>query len=365
MNNHSLNKQKKSIFKTYSKEQVSIFDNTNGNAIFTLDKRGIIQIWSKSAEKLTNYKENSVIGKNYSLLFCDDEIKKKIPENILKIASKKNVSKSENRCIRNETKLFWASIVVNSVKDKKGNLKYFILIMEDITKKKEIERQKDEYIGIASHELRTPISSLSLYSELLAERLNLDADKKTLQIFQDIKGQIGRLVNLVDDLLIVNEIERDKLTINKIPFDLNLLLKKVIHNFQASTASHKIVFKSLNKGKVQGDQARVTQVLVNLIANGIKYSPKSNKIIVSCVYERDQAVVSIQDFGSGISLNDQKSIFRRYFRSYSLDSGNLPGIGLGLYISKKIIDQHHQKLWVKSKIGKGSIFFFSLSRVMK
>lgn len=152
--------------------------------------------------------------------------------------------------------------------------------MKSINLKTNIEKQKDEYIGIASHELRTPISSLSLYSELLADYVDFKSHK-ALKIYQDMRSQIKRLVNLVDDLLVVNEIERNKLTLNIKPFNINKFVKDIIHNFKGVTVGHKIIFKSKVKCNVMGDENRLTQVLINLISNSIKYSPSADSIVVT------------------------------------------------------------------------------------
>jgi PAS domain S-box-containing protein len=339
-----------------------VFDNTNDHAICLINKNGIIQNWNRSAQNLTGYSKEYIVGRNYTILFSREALRRKMPQKAIKIAEKTGLFKSENICVKKEGNFFWAGLTLSPVRFKSNNkLLGFVLIIEDISQRKESERQKDEYIGIASHELKTPVSALSLYAELLADRLNLETDKKTLQLFEDIKAQIGRMVNLVEDLLVVNEIERNKLSLYKKPFDVHKLLKKVAHDFQGATTTHKITFKGKNVGKVIGDPNRISQVLVNLIANGIKYSPLGNKILINLSKEKGKAIISVQDFGGGITKDEQKEIFRKYFRSYNSGKGNISGLGLGLYISKKIIDKHNERMWVKSKKGQGATFYFSLS----
>jgi PAS domain S-box-containing protein len=340
-----------------------LFDNTNEHALCMFSKEGKIQIWNKSAEKITGYKKEEVIGQNYDIIFPQKGLKNRSFTSGLKLATRKGGSKWESICKRKDGTFFWASIDASCVKNGGDSIKCYVIIIENISERKEIEMQKDEYIGIASHELKTPISSLSLYSELLAERLHIETDKKTKQIFHDMKGQINRLVNLADDLFVVSEIERKKLTINKTPFNLNKSVSKVISDFQRSTATHKIKFQSSWKGFVLGDERRIAQVLVNLISNGIKYSPLSNKIIVGIASKKGKAVVFVRDFGKGIPIREQKNIFRRYFRSYSLEKGNIPGLGLGLYISREIVEKHGEDIWVRSREGKGSTFFFTLPKI--
>ncbi len=337
-----------------------LFDNTNEHAICIITNNGIIRTWNKSAEKLLGFSAENIIGKNYSILFSKEGIKKRLPKKLIAEASRKEISRSENVCVRKDNTFFWGSLCVTPIKN--GSRPHnFVLIMQNISEKKEIERQKDEYIGIASHELKTPVAALSLYSELLADRLKTEHDKKTLQLFNDMKAQVSRMVNLIDDLLVVSEIERNKLSLNIKSFNINQLIRKVIHDFQTSTMTHNVIVDGKAKGNVSGDPNRITQVLVNLIANGIKYSPQANKILIKITNEKKKLIVSVQDFGQGITLREQRDIFRRYFRSYSLEKGNIPGLGLGLYISKKIIDNHGERIWVRSQRGRGSVFSFSLS----
>lgn len=356
----------KSQFGNISMENKSwtslVFDSTYNHAICVLDISGGIVRWNKTAESLTGYKFSEVIGQNYSILFQENEVRKKLLKKVLENSLQTGVSKFEKICVRKDKTFFWGSFVVNPVKSEQGKFHFFVMVVEDITSRKEGEQQKDEYIGIASHEMRTPVSALSLYSELLAGRLNLDSDKKTLKIFQDMKGQINRLVNLIDDLLVVNEIERNKLTLNKKPFLINKFIRGVIKSFQGSTALHKITFKGKVAGKVVGDEGRLTQVLSNLIANSIKYSPVGETVVIEARTDKNKVIISVCDSGPGISPNERNNIFRRYFRSYSLEQGNMPGLGLGLYISKEIVTKHNEKIWVKSKKGKGSTFYFSLSK---
>lgn len=235
------------------------------------------------------------------------------------------------------------------------------MITRDVTRERALEQKREEYIGIASHELKNPITTLSLYSELLAGRLQLDSDKENLQMLRDIQGQAARLATLLDDLLIVNKVEGDTLMLRKESFDPNSFFTKIIRDFQQGTRTHKIICIGKFQREVWADKGRIAQVFINLLTNAVKYSPRANKVIVRIGREGAKCAISIQDFGSGIAKKDQQHIFTRFFRTDDTEAGNVAGSGLGLYISKEILKKHRERLWLKSVEGKGTTFFFTLS----
>jgi PAS domain S-box-containing protein len=314
-----------------------------------------------SSERLIGYTAEEVVGKNYSIFFSEDELRRNATKRALATAAKKGSFTAEGIRIRKDGSHFWARSFLTLVKASGYNPKLYVLITQDISRTRAIEQRREEYIGIASHELKNPITTLSLFSELLAKRLQLDRDKENLHMLRDIQAQAARLVALVDDLLIVGKLEGDKLELHQQPFNPNVFVKKIVQDFRNSSASHRIIFKGKASREVHADKDRITQVLINLITNAIKYSPRATKVLVSVEYHNKKCVISVQDFGQGISKQDQREIFTRFFRTGYAETSNIAGSGLGLYISKGIMKSHHQRLWVESIMGKGSTFFFTLS----
>ena len=249
------------------------------------------------------------------------------------------------------------------MKEQGRRINFFVLITRDITEGRALEQKREEHIGIASHELKNPITTLSLYSELLAKRLELERDKKNLHMLRDIQSQATRLTTLVDDLLIVGKIESGKLELHKTEFKPVPLIKKIIREFQSHTPTHRIIFSGSCARSVRADSDRVAQVVINLIANAVKYSPPARKVQVELRARRGKCIISVQDLGTGIEKRDQRNIFARYFRASDAEAGNIAGSGLGLYIAKAIVKKHRERLWLKSMQGKGSKFFFTLSLV--
>lgn len=340
-----------------------IVDNTRGYAIYMLDKNGYIKSWNIGAEKLSGYTRQEVIGRHVSIFYPTEDIKKKKPLRALQKAAEKGRFEEEGVRARKDGTVFWASTVVNAIYSKRGTLKGFVKITRDITAQKELVQQKDAFIGIASHELKTPITALKAYAEILEKRFEKRGDPKDKYFIANILEQTDRLTSLIDDLLNVSRIDSGKLELHLNQIDLVALIKKVIRDFQYTTKSHGISFEGPDTFSVNADENRIEQVLINLISNAIKYSPDGEKILLSLSTDKTEVVVSVQDFGLGIAKEDQPDLFTRFYRTKEKEESKITGFGLGLYISAQIIKMHRGKMWVESEKGKGSTFYFSLPLV--
>jgi two-component system, OmpR family, phosphate regulon sensor histidine kinase PhoR len=242
-------------------------------------------------------------------------------------------------------------------KDESGKIVAWFGTCTDIEdQKQEIER-KDEFISVASHELKTPLTSLKGYLQLMENQEHLPDDTKMYISRGNIS--INKLQHLINDLLDVSKIKAGKLEFDKSVIDLSALVNSCIEN--CSCMYPAIEFrKALKEGVlVFGNAERLEQVLMNLVNNAVKYSPK-NKNITICVEENPTlAIVSVVDQGIGLSKADQKRVFERFFRADE-NKFATSGLGMGLYISSEIIKEHNGKMAVKSKLHEGSVFSFSL-----
>ncbi len=224
---------------------------------------------------------------------------------------------------------------------------------------RENQRRKDEFIGIASHELKTPLTSIKGYLELL---IGLEEKEPNKLFTQKAIESVGKLEKLINDLLDVSKIQSGQLELNKQVFDLQGLLEETIFSFQMTSKSHQIVRGSEPvSAKVQADKQRIEQVLFNLFSNAVKYSPGEKKIIVIIDKGSNEATVKIRDFGIGVSKDEQSNIFERFYRSKDT-SIHISGFGLGLYICMDIIKRHGGRMWVETE-KKGSSFYFTLPLV--
>jgi PAS domain S-box-containing protein len=228
----------------------------------------------------------------------------------------------------------------------------------DISEQKDAERQKDDFISMASHELKTPITTIKALTQMLNKYYFIDDQKGKNQV-QLMEVQIERLSKLVNELLDVSKIKLGRLEYKKEPFVLSNLAKEIVANMQEISESHKLELLLESESMVYADKDKITQVMVNLLSNAIKYSPGKRDVGIR-IYERDGKVyTSIKDRGVGIDKNDQDKIFQRYYRSKSQEK-KFPGLGIGLYVSKEIVNKHGGDLELTSLKGKGSTFSFWL-----
>ena len=235
-----------------------------------------------------------------------------------------------------------------------------LLAIEDITERKQLESQKDEFISIASHELKTPITSVKAYAQILGQRFRKINDLKSVELAEKMDLQLDKLTSLIGDLLDVTKIEAGRIQFNESNFNFNELVDSTVEELQRTTLKHRINVSLQPSVTVHGDQDRLGQVITNFITNAIKYSPQADSIIIKTSVDNSKVTLAVQDFGLGLSRVDQAKVFERFYRVSGSDQNTYPGLGLGLYISSEIIKRHKGRIWVESKKNKGSTFCFSL-----
>jgi signal transduction histidine kinase len=235
-----------------------------------------------------------------------------------------------------------------------------LLAIEDITHKKMIDKHKDDFIGIATHELKTPLTSIKSFVQILQKHHEKNTDTKTNFMLEKVSKQIDRMEYMMKSFLSVYTLQTGKLELHKERFSMDELIKDITETLQYSTESHKIIRKQKLNTKVFADRERIGQVLVNLITNAIKYSPNANEIIITTKKTKEHVQISVQDFGIGISKEQQALVFERFFRSNGKKERKIEGLGLGLYIAYEIVKEHNGKMWVDSTLNKGSTFHFTL-----
>jgi signal transduction histidine kinase len=229
-----------------------------------------------------------------------------------------------------------------------------------LAEQKGLQRQKDEFIGIASHELKTPVTSIKAYTQVLEKILTQKGDLKEAAMMGKMDAQLSRLTSLIADLLDVTKMNSGRLQFNNTDFDLNEMIRFVVEDLQRTTDQHVIKEHYTEVGKVYADKERLEQVLTNLITNAIKYSPCGDEILVSSRLEDDHIVVSVEDHGIGISKENLEKVFEQFYRVSGKMQHTFPGLGLGLYISSEIIRREGGRLWAESVEGEGSTFSFSI-----
>lgn len=233
-------------------------------------------------------------------------------------------------------------------------------ITVDITEKKHQENQKDEFISIVSHELKTPITSIKAYTQILQRELNKLENAKVSEMFSRLDSQVNKLTGIIYDLLDVTRIEGGQVQYDRAVFSFNDLVEEVIGELQIGNPAHVIKFISEGQDLICGDRQRIGQVLVNLIVNAIKYSPKANEVIVHTYPSETVLLCGVQDFGFGLSDDVKDKVFKKFFRVNNSQHSTISGLGLGLYITQEILRRQNGKIWVTSVPGEGSEFIFEL-----
>lgn len=243
-----------------------------------------------------------------------------------------------------------------------GNLKKWVGTFTDINDQKKVEKEKDEFLSIASHELKTPLTSIKAYVQLLDRKLKLDKESPEANYVLKVQAQIEKLNNLITDLLDVSKIENGKLKINSQPSNLELVIHNAIDTIVQTHDENSVKIERHGQKPdilVPFDAVRIEQVLINFLTNAIKYSPKNNQVIVSTFVDDHEVKISVTDFGIGIPEFKQHAVFHKFYRVEE-SSLQFQGMGIGLYICSEIIKQHKGKIGLSSKLNEGSTFYFTL-----
>ncbi|PYQ61914.1 MAG: hypothetical protein DMF58_03210 [Acidobacteria bacterium] len=244
------------------------------------------------------------------------------------------------------------------------NAKLYTEQVEARRKVEDLSRLKDEFLSIASHELRTPVTSIKGYTQL-AKTLIRERDLDTSEEYLDIAlDQIDRMSRLILELLDVSRIETGRLEIRHEPIDWSAFVRDLVHRHHTAVSDRRFHLNVPNSRLfVGGDRDRLEQVLGNLLENAVKYSPEGSEIFVNVEERGDQIITSVSDRGIGIPTDELTQVFERFHRGRQVSSTNYGGLGLGLYITRQIIERHGGTIWVESKEGSGTTFYFSLPTI--
>jgi PAS domain S-box-containing protein len=237
-----------------------------------------------------------------------------------------------------------------------------LLSIEDVTEKRSAEQQKDDFISIAGHEIKTPITVIKAQAQMLQKRSQKFGDEPFTQSLGKIDEKTDKLIALINYLLDITQIETGEMQLVKTDFDLDKLVAESVEEMRIVDTKHKFELKGKCTDTVFADRFRIAQVLNNLLNNAAKYSPPDSQINIKLIKSSNKGhiTISVQDFGMGVPEEEQGKLFRRFSRSSNVKNLNIGGLGLGLHISKEIVNQHNGKIWFKSEAGKGSTFYFRI-----
>ena len=248
----------------------------------------------------------------------------------------------------------------NSIVQMKNDLLEYSLQKDRIQNETiDLMNKKDDFMSIASHELKTPVTSLKAYTQIFKMEAEASGDKKKEIMFEKMDAQINKLTSLISDLLDTSKLREGELIYNRQPLKFNEVVKETIDEIQRTSTDHKIILENNPAVTVVADKERIGQVISNLLTNAIKYCQGCD-IKVNTELRNNKVICSVHDDGIGIAREEQDKIFDRFYRVLGQNLHTYPGLGLGLYISKEIVLRHDGEIWVESEPGKGTTFYFSL-----
>ncbi|KQM77261.1 hypothetical protein ASE74_18635 [Pedobacter sp. Leaf216] len=254
----------------------------------------------------------------------------------------------------------WFNFTYKPLRNADGEVYAILHAAMDVTKQVQLQQQKDEFLGIASHELKTPVTSIKAYTQVLEKMIRNEGDDKKAAMVHKMDLQLNRLTGLIGDLLDVTKIQSGKMTFNPTKFDFDQAVTEIVDEMQHITSKHRITVDLKSNGIVYFDRERIGQVITNFLSNAIKYSTDANQIDVITYTQHNQVILSVRDYGIGISKALQHLVFDQFYRVGGNLQHTYPGLGLGLYISSEIIKNEGGRIWVESEEGKGSTFSFAL-----
>jgi len=331
--------------------------------IIIADRGGVIIYANKALEATTGYAVEEAIGTKTGKLWgglMPAEYYKKLWKTIAK--DKKTFS-SEIKNRRKNGQEYFAKINIDPILDEDRRVQFFVAVERDITREKELDQAKSDFISIASHQLRTPLTVIKGYVSMILEGSFGQVASQQKEQLTKVYEANERLINLVQDLLDVSRIESGKMQFVFTPNDLNTLVASVVEELKTTADSKKLylkfqTLKTLPKIKI--DPEKLRQVIMNLIDNAIKYTVAGG-VEISLVKRENKVRFIVADTGMGIKGEDMPQLFKKYSRGSKINDKSVSGTGLGLYVGKIIVEAHGGKIWAESEgEGKGSKFCFEL-----
>lgn len=327
-------------------------DSASDHVVIT-DKEGIVLYLNQAAEKITGYKISDAIGKKAAALWAAPMPKEFYTKMWETIKTQKKSFSGEIQNRRENGEIYTASVTISPVLDKNNEVIFFVGLERDITKEKAIDKAKSEFASIASHQLRTPLTAINWYVEILRSGDSGKLNKDQRQFLDQVYLSSQRMVKLVNELLNVSRIESGRLKVEPEDTDLITFIKDVIRELEhlASQRKCKLVFKSPKEKlpTIPIDQTLMRQVIFNLLTNAVRYSSlEGGKVGINLEKKGTDYVICVSDDGIGIPLLAKEHLYEKFYRADNARAQVADGSGLGLYLVKMIVETYGGKLWFES-----------------
>jgi PAS domain S-box-containing protein len=359
----------------------SLFETIQEYAIFIINPQGIVITWNAGAEIMKGYSADEILGHSFSRFYLPSDIEAGKPGMLLSQAARSGRVTDEGWRVRRDGSHFWASIVITTLYDRKGEVQAYVKITRDMTERKQIEDDlhdslfllerankkleevdylKTLSISVATHELRSPLTAIKSYIDNLFEGVAGQLPEKMCHYLTRISYNTERVIRLVNMLLDISRIEAGHMQLELNTLSVSEVITEVVRDFECIARNKEIVIcaSAITDVPVRADRQRVEQVLHNLLHNAVKFTPAGGEIVVQSHKTHDEKVtITITDTGCGIPADHKEKVFLKFHRA---PSPVQEGAGLGLAVSKSLVELHGGNIWVESGPGRGSKFSFTL-----
>lgn len=341
-------------------------------AIFMLDPTGVIVSWNEGAQRIKGYAADEIIGQHFSTFYTPEDRARKVPTRALQKAERDGQFSGEGWRVRKDGRRFWASVVITALRDDDGVLQGFAKVTRDITDKHneeerlraharevaELEQAKTQFLDLAAHELRGPLTLIRGYNSMLRDgRLPLE---RVPQIAELLEGRLEQIDLMVRQMLDMARLENDRLDLEVEDIDLCALTLEQIQRVRPLAALHDIALVESKATVARGDRSRVSTIIANLLDNAVKYSPSGGEIRCEVGRDGTHAFVSVADKGLGIAPEHIELLFKRFRRLPTPANEKIKGTGLALYLCQEFARRLGGEITVRSKPGEGSVFTLRL-----
>jgi PAS domain S-box-containing protein len=332
------------------------------NAYLSCGVDGIIKRANRSAAELLGYRRGELVGRPMADLYAgtpDGRAKAQVI--FQRFLAGEEIRAQELELQRADGSKVWVSLSIRPIRDKEGKVVASRSEIVDITEHKKLDQLKDDFIGLVSHELRSPLTVIMGAINTVLSEGDYLSEEETRQLLKDAALESETLSHLLGNLLELSRAQAERLVLHAEAIDVKRVVQEAIEGVQRQYSTHQFVVSVPPElPPVYADPLRLERILYNLLENAVKYSPRGEEIKVSVRPDREQLVIGVSDRGVGISPADQARLFAPFQRLEESRPGGTRGVGLGLLVCQRLVEAHGGRIWVESAPGRGSTFFFTL-----
>jgi PAS domain S-box-containing protein len=332
------------------------------NAYLSCGVDGIIKRANRSAVELLGYRRGELVGRPVADLYADTpDGRAKAQVIFQRFLAGEEIRAHELELQRADGSKVWVSLSIRPIRDKEGKVVASRSEIVDITEHKKLDQLKDDFIGLVSHELRSPLTVIMGAINTVLSEGDYLSEEETRQLLKDAALESETLSHLLGNLLELSRAQAERLVLHAEAIDVKRVVQEAIEGVQRQYSTHQFVVSVPPElPPVYADPLRLERILYNLLENAVKYSPRGEEIKVSVRPDGEQLVIGVSDRGVGISPADQARLFAPFQRLEESRPGGTRGVGLGLLVCQRLVEAHGGRIWVESEPGRGSTFFFTL-----